>query len=148
MKPFFVTIGATLIAQLAPPTADGLHSWLTSGVAVMGAVYLLILIYKALRTPDRHPPIDAELAKIREDLMLKISDVERHIDTRRSQGIGNLHEQLRELDRTGSSKLTTMAERIGRVEANSQIHTSQLAEHGRKLDLILMRLPRENPARD
>lgn len=151
---------APLIAEgspLPPPGEHDLYGWLVCLLAVMGMIYLGLQIW-ALISPKRQPSVDVELTSMAKsdrvahiELTLptlatkgELEDMERRTDLRRSQGIGNLHGKLDEVERATTAQIGELGTSLARVEAYTETNTSAVAELSRKIDLILQRLPRRN----
>lgn len=145
----------TVLAQLPPPGPGELFSWLTCAVAVLAIYYLVLRIVKEHR---RQPAIDVELTSFARhervsQLELKlptlatrdeIQALEHRLDGRRSKDVADLYAELRRQNEGTTDQLADIRENIAALEADSKTHGATLAEHGRKLDLILQRLPRHD----
>ena len=167
MMTLFAASGPNMLAQITPPTADGLHAWLASGVAVAGIYYLVLKIVQGHRKADRNPSFDVEMkgfasrdsvARLEIELpkmatKVELGEAEHRItanvdaqakaqDARRSTGIGNLHGRIETIEKEHVKEMKIVLATLAEVAANQRTNTAAIMETNRKLDVLVDRSAR------
>lgn len=124
-------VGSIFLAQLSPPDERGFHSFVTSGLAVLGIIYLVIMIWQAVKKPDRNPPIEAEFCT-KADLRDHEDGDERTHE--------NIFKKMGGMERGTTQAMQSMSMKLSALEERTSTTNTTLHLQGQKIDRILERL--------